>query len=91
VSRIEGLPVIRCDGVTPRESVESRLIVTVLVTRLPHRGAQELDGHSFALADRAMDLTPLVVAGAPGWATRVRIPDRICPSGATFVVEGRAA
>jgi Protein of unknown function (DUF1513) len=69
--------VTRCDGVTPRESVESRPIVTVLVTRLPHRGEQELDGHSFALADHAMDPTPLVVAGARGWATRVRIPDGI--------------
>jgi hypothetical protein len=55
--------VTRCDRVTPRESVESRSIVTVLVTRLPHRGEQELDGHSLALADRAMDPRPLVVAG----------------------------
>jgi hypothetical protein len=37
-------------------------LVTVLVARLPHRSNQELDGRSFALVDRAMDPTPLVVA-----------------------------
>jgi hypothetical protein len=36
------LGVTRCDAVTPRERAESHPLVTILVTRLPHRSNQEL-------------------------------------------------
>ena len=55
----------------PRESGESRPVVTVLVTRLPRRSKYEL-GRSLAIADRAMDPTPLWSPGTGPCTTRVR-------------------
>jgi hypothetical protein len=54
--------VTRCGAVTPREAGESRPVVTVLVTQLPHRSKQELHGHSSHSLSRAMDPTRPVVA-----------------------------
>jgi hypothetical protein len=39
--KYRGVARARCDGVAPRESHESRPVVTVLVTRPPHRDKQE--------------------------------------------------
>ena len=50
----------RCDAVIARESSDSRPVVTVLVTRLPRRSKQDLNGHSFALVDGPMNPPPLV-------------------------------
>ena len=56
--RIEGLPVTRCDAVMPRESGESRPVVTVLVTLLPHRNKQKTGtsarAHSRSLTARCI-------------------------------------
>jgi hypothetical protein len=82
-----GLPVTRCDAVTPRERAESPPVVTVLVTRLSRRSNQGLDGHSPALVDPAMDPTPLTVTKRQ---IRHGVLNGICPPATTFAVEGRA-